>query len=63
MKRNIVKQGHSTLMVSIPMKWVKKYNLKKGMQVDVEDNGRDLIISTKSELEPKKKEIKHMKNK
>lgn len=57
MKRSIVQQGPSTLMVSIPMKWVKKYNLKKGMQVEVEDKGRELTISTQSKLEPKKKKI------
>jgi len=58
MKRSIVQQGPSTLMVSIPMKWVKKYNLKKGMQVDIEEKGRDLLITTESKKEPKKKEIK-----
>jgi len=57
MKRSIVKQGPSTLMVSIPMKWVKKYNLKKGMQVEIEEKGRNLEISTTSKLEPKKKNI------
>ena len=57
MKRNIVQQGPSTLMVSIPSKWVKKYNLKKGMQVEVEEKGRDLFISTHNLLESKKKEI------
>ena len=57
MKRSIVQQGPSTLMVSIPMKWVKKYGLKKGMQIEVEENGRGLEISTNSKKEPKKKEI------
>ncbi len=57
MKRNVVKQGPSTLMVSIPTKWVKKYNIKKGQQVEVEEKGRDLIISTTSKTETKKKEI------
>ncbi len=57
MKRSIVQQGPSTLMVSIPMKWVKKYDLKKGMQIEVEENGRGLEISTNSKKEPKKKEV------
>jgi phosphate uptake regulator len=57
MKRNIVQQGPSTLMVSIPYKWVKKYELKKGMEVDVEEKGRNIIISTDKNLQPSKKEI------
>lgn len=46
MKRNIVKQGPTTLMVSLPIKWVRQNNLDKGLEVDIEEVGNELIIST-----------------
>lgn len=57
MKRNIVQQGPTTLMVSLPIKWVRKYGLKKGEQVNVEERGRELTISTEEETERTKTEI------
>ena len=57
MKRSIVQQGPTTMMVSLPIKWVRKYELKKGEQVDIQENGRELIISTEHEQAPKRKRI------
>lgn len=57
MRRNIVQQGPTTLMVSLPIKWVRKYGLKKGEQVNVEERGRELTISTEEETERTKTEI------
>ncbi len=57
MKRNIVQQGPTTLMVSLPIKWVRKYGLKKGEQLDVCEDGRKLVISAESELEKTKTEV------
>jgi phosphate uptake regulator len=48
MKRNVVAQGPSTLMVSLPSKWVKKYGISKGDQVDMLEDGRKMILSTES---------------
>jgi len=45
MKRKLVKQGASTLMISIPSKWAKQFNLDKGDELEVEENGRSLIMS------------------
>jgi len=47
MKRKLVKQGAATLMVSLPSKWIKENNLGKGDEVEVEEAGRELILSTK----------------
>jgi len=44
MKRKVVKQGPSTLMVSLPSKWVKKYGVKKGDEVEVDDSGESLKL-------------------
>lgn len=45
MKRKVAKIGPSTLMVSLPNKWVKKFNIKKGDEVDVEEDGDKLILN------------------
>lgn len=47
MKRKIIKQGHNTLTVTLPTKWVKKLNLKAGEETDVVENGNSLIINGK----------------
>ena len=33
-------------MVSLPSKWVKKYGLKKGMEINIEEQGNSIIVST-----------------
>jgi phosphate uptake regulator len=44
MKRKIIKQGPSTLMISLPSKWVKEQNIKKGQEIDVEEKEDSLIL-------------------
>lgn len=45
MIRKISKVGPSSLMISLPSKWCKKYDLKKGNEVDlIEDTGTLKII-------------------
>jgi len=46
MKRKVVKHGPSTLIVSLPLRWVKKYNVNKGDELEVEEEGSRLIVST-----------------
>ncbi|MBW2990241.1 hypothetical protein KY348_00890 [Candidatus Woesearchaeota archaeon] len=46
MKRKIVQLGKSTLVVSLPAKWSRKYGLKPGEELDVEEQERNLKIST-----------------
>lgn len=48
MNRKILKIGPATLAISLPTKWVKKFGVKKGQELDVEDQGNRLIIGTKS---------------
>jgi phosphate uptake regulator len=47
MKRKLVKQGSATMMISLPSKWVKANRLDKGDEVDIEEIGKDIFISTK----------------
>lgn len=46
MKRKVVKHGPATYIVSLPSNWVKKYNIKKGDELEVEESERTIIIST-----------------
>ena len=46
MKRRLVEQGGSTMMVSLPIAWIKKFGLKKGDEVEVAEINNDLIVST-----------------
>ena len=45
-KRKIVQHGNTSLTVSLPIKWAKKFNLNKGDEIDVEEQNNSLIIST-----------------
>ena len=51
MRRKVSKIGPSTLMVSLPAKWVKKYNIKKGAEIDIEEQNSKLIINARTEKE------------
>ncbi len=46
MNRKLVKQGTATLMVSLPIKWVKKFNLKKGDEVGIEEQENAVVITS-----------------
>ncbi len=48
MKRKINRVGPSTLTVSLPSKWAKRYGLRKGDEITVEEAGTNLIIATQS---------------
>ena len=47
MKRKLVKQGTSTLMISLPSKWIHINNLSKGSEVELEQLDDNLIISSR----------------
>jgi len=44
MKRKIVKHGSATLTISLPSKWAKKYNIKPGDSLDIEEAEGALMI-------------------
>ncbi len=51
MNRKILQAGPVTLAISLPMDWVKKFRLEKGQELDVEQKGNALRISTKHTIE------------
>ncbi|MBI2102530.1 AbrB/MazE/SpoVT family DNA-binding domain-containing protein [Candidatus Woesearchaeota archaeon] len=44
MQRKVIQQGPSTMMVSLPSKWVKENNIKKGDELTVDLNNNQLTI-------------------
>ncbi|MBI2101337.1 phosphate uptake regulator PhoU [Candidatus Woesearchaeota archaeon] len=44
-KRKVVQHGPSTLIISLPSKWVRQHNVRKGDELDVEDTGNNIVIS------------------
>ncbi|MAE13393.1 hypothetical protein CMO92_02405 [Candidatus Woesearchaeota archaeon] len=46
MKRKVVKHGPSTLIVSLPTNWVKTFGITKGDELEVEEKGTILLVST-----------------
>lgn len=58
MIRKLVQHGTSTLMVSLPSKWVKKNDLKKGQDIQIIEKDDYVKISSKGiDAEKKKTEI------
>jgi len=55
MKRRIIKQGNGGNTIFLPIQWIRENNLSAGEEVEVNDMGRELIISTNSK--PQKQEI------
>ncbi len=53
MKRSVIQLAKKTNLVSLPIIWVKKYNINKGDQLEVIENGGELIIKSNSSSEPK----------
>lgn len=45
MKRKLVKQGHNALTVTLPSKWVKKFSLKGGDEINLSEEGKRIVIS------------------
>ena len=45
MKRKVVQQGPATLMISLPKDWVDENSVKKGQEMNIEPDGKRLIIS------------------
>lgn len=50
MKRKLVKQGINTLMVSLPSKWVKQQHLSKGENVEIQQLGKNILVTGSTEL-------------
>lgn len=57
MKRKIVQHGSSSLTITLPVKWAVRYGLKKGDELNVEESGPGLTITTGRDVASAKKEV------
>ncbi|MEA3514920.1 MAG: AbrB/MazE/SpoVT family DNA-binding domain-containing protein [Nanoarchaeota archaeon] len=57
MKRKVSRIGSSTLMISLPSKWVKRYGVNKGDELEIIEDKDKLIIATEIKVEHLKKEL------
>jgi len=57
MKRKLVQHGASTLITSLPRKWCGKYGLKRGDEINIEERGPILEVSTEKALVVKTQKI------
>lgn len=46
MKRKVIQIADSTQLVSLPRKWALQHGVKKGDEIDVQEEGNKIIIST-----------------
>jgi phosphate uptake regulator len=54
MKRKIIKQANQAYTLTLPISWVRKNSLdKKGSEVDLEEQERNLVITNKGSIEIK----------
>ena len=64
MKRKVIQIANSTQLISLPRKWSQKYGVKKGDELEVEENGNKFIVSTEGDIGGKNIEVNppHLKN-
>lgn len=54
MKRKVVRLGPATLVVSLPSKWIKKYNINSGDELELDEEGSNLLIQTQGGMKKEK---------
>lgn len=52
MKRRVIQIANSTQLISLPRKWSQQFNIKKGDELEVEEEGNKIIIGTEKTQEP-----------
>ena len=48
MRRKVIKQGHNTLTITLPSKWVNNQGITPGDELDVSEQEKSLLISANS---------------
>ncbi len=57
MQRKVIQQGPSTLMISLPSKWVKENGIKRGEEINLEIVNNQLVVDTSKSSQDKKATI------
>lgn len=56
-KRKVISMAGKTMVVSLPSAWVKKYGVKKGDELDVDEQYRRVIVSTDKLIKGEKTKV------
>jgi phosphate uptake regulator len=59
MRRKVIQIANSTQLISLPRKWALSYNIKKGDELEIEESGKNLIISIDKEFHIEKAEVNY----
>ena len=57
MKRKVIQIANSTQLISLPRSWAIQHGIKKGDELEVEEQGSKILISTEKGIELKSKEV------
>ena len=57
MKRKVIQHGPSSLIISLPNSWVKKYGVSKGDEIEVDEQENNLLISVEKNITLSQAEI------
>ncbi len=57
MERKLVKQGNNALTITLPAEWLKKYHLKPGDVVEIEERDKSVVITTTRDFGIEKAEL------
>ena len=56
-KRKVIQIANSTQLISLPRKWSIKYGVKKGDEIEVEEQGNSIVLMTENSNKSEYKEI------
>jgi phosphate uptake regulator len=57
MKKKVIKQGNNTLTITLPKKWTEMLGLKPGDEIDLQENGKQIILGANNSNESTKATI------
>jgi phosphate uptake regulator len=57
MKRKVIQLAGKTFVISLPSKWAKMHGVKKGDELEIEEQGSKLTVKTDTLKAPAKKEL------
>ncbi len=49
MRRKVIKQGHNTLTITLPAKWVIDNNIKPSQELEIDVKDTSLVINSKQQ--------------
>ncbi len=51
-RRKVIQIANSTQLISLPRKWSQKYNIQKGDELEVEEQGNKILVGTEKTQDP-----------